>query len=211
MKPADYPIEILELADLTLKRVSIRMIRAHKTLRVQPDAEARFRRDMKAAWPTFRQDWWHAWETWNDPGTRAKVDADWRKFRPTGFDVDDFLPALAWLRGVAHDDWQFLKWDAFGYAASDMAVAAKCTEAEAKRRTAASYLGVWHEAIRTTGATHPVLQRYRDQVSVRGGLRDRGQLGSFADLGVERPAGALAGDVAELRLREALRDTVAVL
>lgn len=210
MQARDYPEPILELADLTLKRVATRLIRAHKTLRVQPDPEARFQRDMKAAWPTFRQDWWHAWETWNDQTTRAKMDSDFRKFNPTPADVSDYLIALTWLKGVDRADWQFLRWDAFGYAPSDMAIAAKCDEGEAKRRVAAGYLGAWHEAVRTNEA-HPVLQGYRGELSVRGDLHHGRGHGPPAHCRIERPARAASGDAAELRLREALRDATAVL
>lgn len=79
-----------------------RVDRAMKTLRAVPDPERRFQ-FIHNGWPPYVQEAIDAY---------GSVESK-ERFRPTPFDVSDYLTALAWCRKLEKNEWRILWWRSF--------------------------------------------------------------------------------------------------
>jgi len=89
---------------ISVLEVERRLMRGMATLRALPDPEKRFH-VVGSAWPGYVRDYMDAFNS---------SEAVLPRFRPSPFDVSDFLTALSWTRHLKRSDWQILWWRSFG-------------------------------------------------------------------------------------------------
>jgi len=117
----------------TVEEVETRLMRAMKTLRAMPDRERRFF-GMKSGMPEHVQDQIDAY---------ASVEVLAPRFRPSPFDVSDYLRALSWARHLQRSQWQFLWWRSFDFSFGLMAKYTGQSDETARRRYREALTDAW--------------------------------------------------------------------
>jgi hypothetical protein len=129
-------VEECQAFQLGRREVESRILRAMQTLRAMPDQERRFFH-LRGGSPDYVQDYIDAY---------ASVEATMPKFRPTPFDVSDYLRALAWTRHLHKNDWRILWWRSFGYSFGLIAEHIGRSDEAARQRYGAILTDVWCSA-----------------------------------------------------------------
>jgi DNA-directed RNA polymerase specialized sigma24 family protein len=97
--------ERFELASLSPAAVESRILRALQTLWVMPDRERKFLYGSLA----------HSmWNEARDPGDYADDEPARPRFKPSQFDVTDYLDALEWLRGLKSPEVRLIRFRSRG-------------------------------------------------------------------------------------------------
>lgn len=89
---------------IPLGEVEKRILRACQTLRALPDPDARFQQ-FKGFWPEVLR---------STDDAYGYTEVTHPKFRPTPFDVSDYLNALAWARALERKEWRLIWWKSKG-------------------------------------------------------------------------------------------------
>lgn len=118
---------------LSVREVEQRLMRAMQTLRALPDGDRRMLA-MRSPWPPYVQEYIDAY---------GSVVAEEPRFRPTPFDVSDFLVALSWAQHLSKSDWRILWWRSFDLSFGLIAKYIGRSDETARRRYRDTVIDVW--------------------------------------------------------------------
>lgn len=123
-------------AQLSMRDVEDRLIRAMRTLRAVPDRERRFF-VVKSGMPEHIQQQIDAY---------ASVEAVAPRFQPTPFDISDYLRALSWARHLPKHQWKIVWWRSFNLSFGLIAQYIGRSDETARRKYREAITDVWSAA-----------------------------------------------------------------
>lgn len=134
--------------EILITDVERRIMRAFKTLRVQPHPT---RTGGGSAWPEVLQSREDAY---------GYTEVAMPRFRPTHFDVGDMLTALDWVRVLTKSDCKLLWWRSFDVSFKQIGLRLGRSDETARRRYKDVMIQIWIEANRLAG----VARKNRNEV-----------------------------------------------
>lgn len=127
---------------ISKRDVKTRILRAIKTLDVQPDHELRFFK-VRCGLPEFvRERLEPADEQWVRNEQLSKP----RRFHPTPRDIELYVDDLSWLNPLTEDEQKLIAWRARDYAYRDIAQWSDITERQAENEFKAAISNCWFVA-----------------------------------------------------------------
>lgn len=124
---------------LEFPNIERRLLRACKTLRALPDPERKYQQ-IHNCWPDTVRSVEDAY---------GYTDISFPRFKPSPADVSDMLIALAWVRGLEHDEFKLIWWRSFDVSYRHMGNKLHRSDEFARYKYRDAMLKVWHAANRS--------------------------------------------------------------